>query len=450
MKITRFVGEFLSYSLLYLFTSSSHPRTSTFLFILIYIYQICYLFRHDNFNKGKEFFSFNYLFFSMLTIITYLIPIFYLLGLDDMVRYICPASYEIQYIPKSLYITSIAILSYTYGFRRREKIVAAAPNSLVLQNINRNLCVAKVLSVIAFIFFLYQFSISYKTGMLDVEGFVVTLVSVALIYSFAMIGYSNIVFKYNLLQFILHHKFILLIALVIVLAMFSIGDRFFPLLIICSLAFVINHFVYKISLRQFFLSIIGGAVILFFISFTRFNDDKSVSNAIAQYNTMDNPAIVFQDVIPVNLDYYLGLHYVDHHGSYKPGRIIVYLLKPIPFVPSYLTNTFFEGDITTGNLLTEYNKKIVDVGSSTQGLGTHCIVDVYMSWGIVGVVLLFMIFGMIVGKCYTNANKFYSLLIYCGLMAGAIYIPRESLFSTYRIAIWLVVLAFFLLKRKKL
>ena len=165
---------------------------------------------------------------------------------------------------------------------------------------------------------------------------------------------------------------------------------------------------------------------------------------------MDNPAIVFQDVIPVNLDYYLGLHYVDHHGSYKPGRIIVYLLKPIPFVPSYLTNTFFEGDITTGNLLTEYNKKIVDVGSSTQGLGTHCIVDVYMSWGIVGVVLLFMIFGMIVGKCYTNANKFYSLLIYCGLMAGAIYIPRESLFSTYRIAIWLVVLAFFLLKRKKL
>lgn len=450
MKNVRFIGEFLSYTLLYLSISSSYPKTSAFLFMLIYIYQICYLFRHDNFNKDKEYFSFNYLFFSMLTIITYLIPIFYLLGLDDMVRYISPASYEIQYIPKSLYITSIAILSYTYGFRRREKMVAATPDLLILQNIQRNLRIAKVLSFIAFIFFLYQFSISYRTGMMDVEGFVVTLVSVALVYSLAIIGYSNIVFKYNLLQFILHHKFILLIALVIVLAMFSIGDRFFPLLIICSLAFVINHFVYKISLKQFFLCIIGGAVILFFISFTRFSDDKSISNAITQYNTMDNPAIVFQDVVPINLDYYLGLQYVDHHGIYKPGRIIVYLFKPFPFIPSYLTNTFFEGDITTGNLLTEYNQKLVDVGSLTQGLGTHCIVDVYMSWGIVGVVLIFMIFGVIVGKCYTNANNFYSLLIYCGLTAGAIYMPREALFSTYRIAIWLVVLAFFLLKRKNL
>lgn len=450
MKIARFIGELILYSVLYFALSSSYPKITTFIFVLIYIYQINYLLKNDKRNGVKEYFSFNYLFFSMLTIITFLIPVFYLMGLDEMIMYICPASYETQYIPKSLYITSVAVLSYTYGFKSGEEGGTSTLDVGVLQNIKANLQIAKLLSVIAFGFFLYQFSISYRTGMMDVEGFVVTLVSVAIIYSLTIVGYSNIVYKYNLLQFLCHHWFVLLIASIIILAMFSIGDRFFPLLIMCSLAYIINHFVYKISLKQFLLGVFSGATILFFISFTRFSDNKSITNAIDQYQTIDNPAIVFQDVIPINLDFYLGLHYVDHYGYYKPGRIFVYLFKPVPFIPGFLTTTYFNGEISTGDRLTNYNRSLVDVGSNNQGLGTHCIVDVYMSWGLIGVVAIFLIFGVIVGKSYTNSNNLYSLLIYCGLMAGAIYMPRETLFSTCRIAIWLAVIAFFLLRKSKL
>ena len=449
-SMAKYIFQLVLFTLLYWGFSQHYPRFGIILFIVIYVIQIFHLFKISKYNSQPEFFSFNYLFFIMLTLITYLIPIFHLLGLDDFVMYISPVSYEIQYIPKSLYLTSVAVSSFTFGFAKKYRQTNISPDYSLLANISHHLSVAKITALLAFILFLYPFYMSYQTGMMDVEGIVVTLVSVALIFSISIAGYSNLLYKHDLISFILHNKLILGIAGLIIFAMLFIGDRFFPLLILCSTAFIINHFVYKISLKEYFLLMFLGVIFMFYISFTRFSDDKSLGSAISQYQMVTNTAVVFQDIVPINLDFYLGLHYVDHKGFFLPERILVFLLKPIPFIPGYLTELFFGGNITTGDLLTPYNQTLVNVGSLQQGIGTHCIVDIYMSWGILGVIALFILFGCIVGMCYARLNNIYVLVAYVALVAGAIYIPRESLFSTFRIAIWVVILAAFLLRKSNI
>src|SRR5690606_7865909 len=71
------------------------------------------------------------------------------------------------------------------------------------------------------------------------------------------------------------------------------------------------------------------------------------------------------------------------------------------------------------------------------GLGTNLIGGLYLSFGLIGVVVIMFLFGRFVAFVDSKSNtSFIYLFIYLVLLSYAISLPRTELLSPLRMIIW--------------
>lgn len=428
---------------IFVFLSAILPsRLIAFLFLLFYFHQIYYLLKEEIASKKFTLVSFNVFFLIMYSFVTYIIPLFFLFGSLDVIH--TDVLYDEKYIIFSMFLSSIAIEFYIAGYLKHINDYFLPNSESFVYSLKAKKNILLLLAICGFCIFLFDYVNSYLNGFKDINGTTTTIINCSLIMPLVVIGYINKWEKYSLFKFIRKNGIIILIILFTVLALFFLGDRMTPLCLICSLVYVIDKFVYKISGKQFIIGIMSGFLVLFLISYTRNLDDGvNLTQGFSEYRQNENNKwIAFQDIIPINADLILGCELKDLNGLYKPMRIIPMLFYPVPFFPGYITNEFFDGDISTGAELTSYN---IFHGGSQSGTGTHCVADIYMSWGLIGVTIAFYLLGLIIGKAKASENNLLGVLCYSAFISWSIYMPRETIFNPYRDIIWMIVLAFIII-----
>lgn len=450
---------FIAHSVIFivlLFCAPSEPNTVfTISSLFFYLFQIFSLSKHVKKQNKNNYFEFNMMFFIMLTLCTYIVPLFYVFGLEN--DFYTTIIYKTAYINPALLLNSIAVEFYLLGYIKGQR--NASPNS----GIDERLFISKIkvlnkffkyISLLSTLLLLAAINAAASESP-DIAGPLVTIMVISIILPIFVAGYSNKYYNDSVFGFIYRNKIILLCAFIVFLRMILLGDRLTPLSIIFSIAFVYSRFIKPIGVKTLIWGVFAGAIFMSLISFTRymFMYSNSASDMISSFEAgsqeaiaTDQKTVLFQDVIPINLDLLIGMEYVNQKGYYKPMRFIVEALAPIPFVPSFLKQNFFGGYTSTAVELTHVNqKRSITAGNS--GLGNHIVSDIYMSWGVLGVILVFFVWGRIIGNADARSNiSFISCLIYGSMMSYAIYFPRSTIDTNFR-DITYMILVFYIIKK---
>lgn len=167
------------------------------------------------------------------------------------------------------------------------------------------------------------------------------------------------------------------------------------------------------------------------------NDIGNVESAASKWE-------YFNDLTSISRNVYEGYEYKDKYGYFHPERGLVILISPIPFLPSILNQLLFSKneDTATSSVLSKYT--ISKTGLDDDGgLGTNHVIDLYMSWGVAGVILMNIFLGFITTRARDRMHdNIYYAVIYFVITAFAIYIPRSTIFDPYRLIVWMLILTF--------
>lgn len=235
------------------------------------------------------------------------------------------------------------------------------------------------------------------------------------------------------------NKFGIAVTVIVFLMFFLVGSRTIPLQIVL-LCVGLYAFLYKpIKLRKFLLLIFLGFVVLAAVGILRsqLSEKKEIH--------LDDAAL---DLIVNNRNTFIVIDYVSKKGHSYGESMLAPILAPLPFAQSAAIALFdIEEDKMRSSLITT-KETFGSVGN--WGLGTNIVADVYLAFGILGIIILFPLLGMIV---HTAQNNFYNsvlaLTIYSVLLSYAIYLARAEYFYFFRYFIWCAVILGFGLKKLK-
>ena len=226
------------------------------------------------------------------------------------------------------------------------------------------------------------------------------------------------------------------------------GNRSFMIRIGSLVLFLYATLYYQIKKRHLILLMTGALSFLFVIGALR--DNNSVATAV---DSSTSVLSVGRDLTINNRSLYVLMEYADVHGVSCGKNFISHLLSPIPYAQS----TFLKisgwklSDISSGNLVTDdfFNNNVTNQDSF--GLGTNLVGDVYLAFGLLGVIVLFYVLGRVVSYFYYKSYKDSptSLLVYSILFITAIIWTREAYFKPLQLILWSLAIFYFFDKRTK-
>ena len=435
--------------LLYLFSPDTYSLAYCNLLFIIYIASSILIIRHS--ISGKNYFNFHLLFLISFFFVNFVYPV----SIYPISPYYFPVyrfEFDPNFITKATALALLASSSYNIGvalqFGRKEKS-KASPNTnfLTLQYL-----LIPLLYILFFFLFLFggtqllkfQFGSTFHIPPGLLLFFQVSL-GLSLVIAFYAKSYSG-----SILDFLKNYnKAILLILLLYCFTFLATGDRG-PLIQIVLIAFVsFTMFVRPMKLRNFIIIVLSGMLFLTFISYARTETNQSATETGVtiskgmQYMKLNSFYDIGMDLIVNNRNLYTGYEYVEKHGISYGKSMYHQLFSPFPKLPSLFTQLVFNSDpvdLSTARILTkEYD--------AHYGLGTNMVIDLYMNFGVLGVIIFMFVLGFIASKFQREAyysNNFNYIIAYVFLVALAIYMPRSTIFDPLRPIIWAILLYQFL------
>lgn len=306
------------------------------------------------------------------------------------------------------------------------------------------------LSVLLLVYYMLQFrtfmiSSDIYTNDIDL-GYAKVLIQSVLVVSFVVNAIHHKKYgKQGILPFVKENLIMVSCFAILILTSFLVGDRTIPIYLgICMISSYM-FFIRKIKPIVLISTLIIGAAIMVTIGKTRHEDNNFregglssiASTTLNTVSANDNAIELFSDFMPATTALYLCKDYRDSNNGklYYPLKILKIPFSPIPYLPTYLSKLLYgvENSETSSATLTTayYNQKVKNIGNS--GLGTHAVGDIFISWGFVGLIVFFYLFGRIVGRAQGKIKtSIYWALVYISLCCNSLYIPRASIFDNYR------------------
>lgn len=288
----------------------------------------------------------------------------------------------------------------------------------------------------------YGSTLDIPTGILELFQVSIGVTLILSFYKKGFQSFAEIVLKFNVP--------VLIILIVFLIVFVATGDRGPVIKVVLLLIGAFTFFIKPLRLKSFIVVIVAGMIILTFISYARHPDvARGNKKAVTLSKGFDNFKMnsfydVGMDLIVCNRNLYAGYEYVENNGISYGKNMFSYIFAPIPMLPKTLTKLFFNTtpeDLSTANIITKNAK-------STYGLGTNLIIDLYMAFGTIGVIVCMYLLGYFVSiflNRSSNENNLYSIVIYLFLLSFSIYLPRTSILEPFRSIIWAVLLLKFLM-----
>ncbi len=248
--------------------------------------------------------------------------------------------------------------------------------------------------------------------------------------------------------------------LVVMLEYLYIGDRGFVIVGGLMLLFSYNHYVKRVRPLVVIPAALAAIVVMSLIGQLRKTDSSLREGGLTSFlsasreivGSSNNSLDYISDLTAVSNVAYLEWDYSKSHELYKPERLIILLSNPLPMVPSLLSSLMYNDNVSstsTGYAVTGYYKSQIS-NAGDGGLGTQLVLDLYMSWRLIGLIIGMWLLGLFLGKANAlkNDNIYYMLLLitFFGLV---IYLPRSTVYANFRTIVWEILFIYSLTKVEK-
>ncbi len=222
------------------------------------------------------------------------------------------------------------------------------------------------------------------------------------------------------------NKGVFIFIVIYILLLLSTGSRGGPLQVLLILMGLYSMFYNPVSMKLMVPLVCIGALGLSFISYTRAGGEFQVQGVLD----------VFMDLIVVNRNSYLAVDYVQTNGITLGRSMLAYILQPIPFAQGIVFNAF---DIDPRYASSAMMFSVQTLGDNPSfGVGTNIIADIYLAFGLLGVIMFMGFGGYFVAKV-SNRAKTYNMkytIIYSILISLSVYTVRAEFFYCLYMILW--------------
>lgn len=342
-----------------------------------------------------------------------------------------------DYINKGTALSSIGMSFFYLGIYRRD---VPKPVQIPFENMSFKVPKLQIFGL-GTIFLPYMYSL-YQRGVYTTE-FETSFLNAILVYLvyFALFEHC---YRYrnlnNLISFgTLFIRQPLMIFIILYTAIFLlIGSRTIPLRVCLLLLFSINALVVKIKKSIVLAIIVTGAVMMTLVGIAR--DGSALGNDAQILSIWDIGA----DLTINNRSLYTLMEYADKEGYSCGCTFLMNILSVAPFAQSiFLYVTGWNIDhISSASKNTSLGNQLVDLNGT--GLGTNLIGDIYLAFGLIGVIFMMYYLGRLLYKIEDNILKgnLLSILIYALIFMEVVYYPRSGILSPLRAVAWVCALYF--------
>lgn len=242
-----------------------------------------------------------------------------------------------------------------------------------------------------------------------------------------------------------------------VLMFLSVGDRG-PVISVVLLFFILyGLYVKPFSLKTVIISIVVAALLLTILGLgrTRIAEDLGSQGIIARGYTAlissnetvipsaelaSSNRILFAalDNVPERYPYLYGKSFVVNFSSALPIPGVTKLYTDLLEIPKYQTTT------------THYFTYILIGANPTWGAGSEVVADVYVNFGVLGIPIVFFLFGLVCARYSFAAEhcgkhvKVSFIIVYAGLVVNALSINRGMLLYPLMPIFYMLTLYWFL------
>lgn len=442
------------FCLLSLFLVSNSPIEYSYDFCLLvaslFILQniIYFVFRNDS-----DIVCFEFFFMIAFGLTNFIYPIFYFPTNPDFSMFSLDFNYSI--ISKS---TAVAFVGYSFfltGLSYFDNKKSNKIDKSTFVDIEKTSLFVFKITILFFI--LYLVSGGHKALASEYSGdgdqiskgispyFYMIFFSTSVVLTFFMFN-KDIKRKYRLWFFCL--------VFILIFIFLGLGSRTLPLAILLTAVVSYNNYRRKIPFLTVIVMIVIGAVFMTFITFARSTSitDKSYVDNAMQNSEISSFWDFASDLVINNRNLYTLIDFADSQSNTYGLTMLGGIMSPIPFLQGTFCRTF---NVPTDFIGSATFNTFLDLGpDSSWGLGTNLIADVYLAFGIIGVILFFFLLGMLLGKSKIAApTNIYWNIFYFFLVSNAVYWVRSGFFDNFRYLIWALLIVGiynYYLKRKML
>ena len=432
---------------LYGFAPNQYDKTYCICCFIVFLIAVYSIIKEDLKRFGVV--NFHLIFFFSFFLCTYVFPVF-LMGTDSVVSELLTSilgSYHTM--SRAVALSTFAICIYGLGYvlnrKKSSNIIITKKEIGFAYNTISVTKTALFIFTIILIYVNWKY-ISIADGEPNIEGFeyLFAMFDLTLPLYFvcsALVVRSSYkkIGKDTFFTFLKRNSIILLLILLLIAIFLILGNRGPIIQIVFVIVSTIMLFIKKISNKILLIVGLISLLVMFTLRTTRQMDNVSATKGIeAAASNASSVWDLFSDLVQINFELNAGMQYVDERGLFYPGpNFIRYVACPIPRLSTILVSSIYNLDqetISTEQVIKKY---------TNHSAGNHCVIDVYMCFGVIGVGVLFFLFGMLVAKI-TNGLKanLFSKVYYIYLISASLYIPRASIIYEYRN---FVILYFFIL-----
>lgn len=228
------------------------------------------------------------------------------------------------------------------------------------------------------------------------------------------------------------NKLVLFFTIFTIVAYLYSGYRSAAIYIILILGICYSSFYKPIKLKLFLISVFVGALLMTFIALSR-------SSSIEENNDFRGDSIILgatMDLIINARTLYVCVDYVQNNDILYGKTMIVTFFSFVPFSQRILfgLNILDISEASSGTFFTT-----LDFGKhSTFGVGSNIIADIFLSFGMIGVIFFMFALGRIQVVFYNFRfkNNIKWFFCYAVIMGNVLYMSRGEYFFSMKNIFW--------------
>lgn len=229
---------------------------------------------------------------------------------------------------------------------------------------------------------------------------------------------------------------------------FLLGNRGEPLYLCVAILYCYHVYVHKISLAKFSVIAAIGLFVFYFVGVTRISSSQlgvqSRSERINDWEAEDNVLRYANELIINNRSLFVLVDYAAEKGYSYGITWSANFFSMVPYGQSFALKVLGipKKDFSSTHLTTYI--EFGEGGPDAFGLGTNLIGDIYLSFGMIGVLVLMFLFGKMIRTIYEKSRNRYSYyqILYMIFIVLSVYYTRASLFSPMQMVAWTYVLSY--------
>lgn len=383
---------------------------------IIHIIILLYFYKN---NPRNNYFDYDTLFLVSYTITFFVYPVF-LYPIDPHFFTMFTFEFNDDFINKSsaLAVVGSSIYCYTRG-------TYSCDNNSPQLTYHLPVFRYVVLAYIVFALFVLAGGLSrlndiYDSGMIhttSISNYISVFLSPVIIILVVTQFYNSYhkSTKFRIQNFsVLFIVFVLLYSLLVL----STGSRGGVINLVLSVIWIFSFFYRKIRLIPLLIIVVSGALALALIGVFRADGDTSA------FGFVD----VFMDLIINNRNNFVAIEYVQDNGLTYGKSLLGNLLKVIPFLSGVVHNVFDLSIFETSSSMLLTAETLGE--DFTLGLGTSILADLYLAFGLCGVICGFYILGRFVSYLENNlsSGSIYVMIAYATMISNSVFVVRSEFF----------------------